>query len=103
SVAPREFSDDEAEFLASSAALVAGAIENARLYEETRRRVGELEQLTELAEAAARAEALDELVPEVVERATRLLRAGSCRLVLGSDVAGELAQARHGNGIAVPL
>src|SRR6266511_2103956 len=45
--APREFTDPEVEVLASSASLVAGAIENARLYEETRQRVGELEQLTE--------------------------------------------------------
>ena len=35
--APREFTADEVEFLVSSASLVAGAIENARLYEETRR------------------------------------------------------------------
>ena len=38
----------------TSASLVAGAIENARLYEETRLGVAELEQLTELAEAIAR-------------------------------------------------
>ena len=43
--APREFSDDEVDFLVTSASLVAGAIENARLYEETRLRVTELEQL----------------------------------------------------------
>ena len=48
--APREFTEEEVEFLVSSASLVAGAIENARLYEEMQRRVGELEHLTELAE-----------------------------------------------------
>ena len=53
--APREFTDAEAEFLVASASLVAGAIENARLYDETRQRVSELEQLTELAEAVAAA------------------------------------------------
>jgi GAF domain-containing protein len=80
--APREFSEEEAEFLVSSASLVAGAIENARLYEETRRRVGELEQLTELGEAIARAETLDELVPAVVDRSRELLRAEACHLYL---------------------
>ena len=40
--APREFTPAEVEVLTSSASLVAGAIENARLYEEMRRRVGEL-------------------------------------------------------------
>ncbi len=44
--APREFTDDEVAFLVTVARLVAGAIENARLYEETRRRVAELERLT---------------------------------------------------------
>ena len=37
--APRELADDEVDFLVSSASLVAGAIENARLYGEARTRV----------------------------------------------------------------
>ena len=37
--APREFTEAEVDFLVSSASSMAGAIENARLYEETRRRV----------------------------------------------------------------
>ena len=44
--APREFTAEEVELLTSTASLVGGAIENARLYEETRQRVGELEHLT---------------------------------------------------------
>jgi len=59
--APREFTETEADFLASSAALVAGAIENARLYEQMGERVLELEHLTELGEEIAAAETLDEL------------------------------------------
>ena len=38
-VAPREFDEGALTFLAHTASLVAGAIENARLYEDTRRRV----------------------------------------------------------------
>ena len=74
--APREFTDDEVDFIVTSASLVAGAIENARLYEETRMRVTELEQLTELAEAIARAEALDEMSSEATAMAqvTRMIR-----------------------------
>ena len=46
----------EVDFLASTgASLVAGAIENARLYEETRQRVHELEELTRLGEEIAQA------------------------------------------------
>jgi GAF domain-containing protein len=88
--APREFTDEEAEFLVSSASLVAGAIENARLFEETRRRVGELEQLTELAEAVARAETLDELLPAVADGARRLLAARLCAVYLLEPAGDEL-------------
>jgi GAF domain-containing protein len=80
--APREFSDDEVDFLVTSASLVAGAIENARLYEETRLRVAELEQLTELAEAIARADALDELLDTVAAGARPLLAARACHVYL---------------------
>jgi GAF domain-containing protein len=80
--APREFSDDEVDFLVTSASLVAGAIENARLYEETRFRVSELEQLTELAEAIARADALEELLETVAAGARPLLAARACHVYL---------------------
>jgi DNA-binding PucR family transcriptional regulator len=81
-VAPREFTDAEVEFLVTSASLVAGAIENARLYDESRQRVHELEHLTELAEAAAAADTLDALGPEVVGRSRDLLRADGVHLYL---------------------
>ena len=88
--APREFSDDEVDFLVTSASLVAGAIENAQLYEDARLRVDELEQLTELAEAIARAEALEELLQVVVEAARPLLRARACHVYLLEPSSEEL-------------
>jgi PucR-like helix-turn-helix protein/diguanylate cyclase with GGDEF domain/GAF domain-containing protein len=126
--APREFTEGEADFLVSSASLVAGAIENARLYEEARRRVAELEQLTQLAEAVARAETLDELLPAVTDRARDLLGARTCTVyLLGSggeelqlracspldaevrqslaltEVGPELARRNHSAAVSVPL
>jgi GAF domain-containing protein len=80
--APREFSPDEVEFVVTTASLVAGAIENARLYGEMQRRVRELEALTELAEAIARTEALEELLPAVADGARRLLEAEACHVYL---------------------
>jgi putative methionine-R-sulfoxide reductase with GAF domain len=80
--APREFTPPEIEVLTSSASLVAGAIENARLYEETRQRVGELEHLTQLAETLTRAQSLEELLPAVAAQGLDLLRAGSCHVYL---------------------
>jgi GAF domain-containing protein/sugar diacid utilization regulator len=88
--APREFTDDEVDFIVTSASLVASAIENARLYEETRLRVAELEQLTELAEAIARAEALEELLQTVVADARPLLAARTCHVYLLDPAREEL-------------
>jgi GAF domain-containing protein len=88
--APREFTDDEVDFVVTSASLVANAIENARLYEETRHRVEELEQLTDLAEAIARADALDELVHTVAADARRLLAASACHVYLLDPSSEEL-------------
>jgi GAF domain-containing protein len=107
--APREFTQEEVDFLLSSATLVAGAIENARLYEEMRTRVRELEALTRLAESIAQAETLDELLPDVALRAQELLRARSVSLYLlgpGSEelelraTAPESAAARERIGLA---
>jgi GAF domain-containing protein len=88
--APREFTESEVDFLVSSASLVAGAIENARLYEEMRRRVGELEHLTALGETLALAETLEELLPGVTARSRELLRASACHLYLLDPGAEEL-------------
>ncbi len=88
--APREFTPGEVDFLVSSASLVAGAIENARLYAETRRRIGELEHLIRLGETIARSETLDELVPEVTARSLELLGATACHLYLLDAAAEEL-------------
>ncbi len=78
--APREFTDAEVDVLVSSATLVAGAIENARLYDETRRRLHELEQLIELGDTIARAERRPELVRAVAAATRRLLTADAAHL-----------------------
>ena len=80
--APRAFTPAEVESLVTSALLVAGAIENARLYEETRARVRQLEAITELAEVIAQSPTLDDLLPEVARRAVSLLQATACHLYL---------------------
>ena len=80
--AARVLPGDEVDFVVTAASLVAGAIENARLYGEMQRRVHELEALTELAEAIARTEALEELLPAVADGARRLLDAEACHVYL---------------------
>ncbi len=88
--APREFTKGEVEFVVTTASLVAGAIENARLYQDMRTRVRELEGLGALADVLAQAETIEELAPAVVMNAVELLRASSCHLYLLDAGAEEL-------------
>jgi GAF domain-containing protein len=78
--APREFEDDVLNFLVHTAWLVAGAIQNAQLYEETRRRVDELTTLTQLSQTLAAVTERDELYGAVTRGARQLLAADSCQI-----------------------
>ena len=63
--APREFNRDDLEFIEHTASLVAGAIENARLYQDATRRVAMLTELSRLSQGIALAASEDELVDVV--------------------------------------
>src|SRR4029079_18045921 len=80
--APREFTRADSEFLVHAATLVAGAIENARLYEDTRRRLSLVEGLSDLARALSAASTLESLLPAVARRAQRLLEASCCDVLV---------------------
>jgi GAF domain-containing protein len=78
--APREFEDDVLNFLVHTAWLVAGAIQNAQLYEETRRRVDELTTLTQISQTLAAVTDRDGLYRAVTRGARQLLSADSCQI-----------------------
>ena len=80
--APREFTRADSDFLVHAATLVAGAIENARLYEDTRRRLSMVEGLSDLARALSAASTLESLLPAVARRAQRLLDATCCDVLI---------------------
>ena len=86
--APKEFTQADSDFLMHSASLVAGAIENARLYQGTRRRLALAEGLADLARAVAAAATLDELLPAVAKRAHKLLSADACQLYVLDPAGG---------------
>src|SRR6185437_9994560 len=74
----------DSDFLVHAASLVAGAIENARLYEHTRRRLALVEGMADLARAVSAASTLDQLLPA----------AAACEVyVTGSDGTLELGAA----------
>ena len=67
-------------FLVHTASLVAGAIENAQLYEETRRRVEALTTLTQLSQALAAVTLREDLYDAVTRGARQLLGADACQI-----------------------
>ncbi len=91
--APREFDDDVLNFLVHTASLVAGAIENAQLYEETRRRVQALTTLTQLSQALAAVTLREDLYDVVARGARELLRADACQIYRLDADADELVLA----------
>jgi GAF domain-containing protein len=118
--APREFSEDVMTFLEQTASLLAGPLENARLYEQTRKRVSRLEALSRLGGQLAEAGGREQLAATVTKGMRRLLGASSCRLYLRSLPSGRLelaaadppldaddgfleAQSRNGDGLAGAL
>jgi sugar diacid utilization regulator/putative methionine-R-sulfoxide reductase with GAF domain len=90
--APHEFRKADLAFLENSAALIAGAIENARLYEEAIRRVELLTGLSRLAQEIASAASMPELLRALTAGCRKLLGGSRCELYLaGSDERLELA------------
>ncbi|HEY1478959.1 MAG TPA: helix-turn-helix domain-containing protein [Gaiellales bacterium] len=84
------FGESDRGLLEAVASLAAGAIENARAYDEVRGRVGLLESLSRLAETVSRAESLDVLLPAVVARTATLLRASLVQIYLLEEAEGRL-------------
>jgi GAF domain-containing protein len=78
--APREFDDEVLNFLIHTASLVAGAIENAQLYEETRRRVQALTTLNQLSQRLAEIALREDVVETVTRGARELLGAAACQI-----------------------
>ncbi len=101
--APREFGEGTLKLLVHIASLVSGAIENAQLYDQERKRVDVLTGLSELAQRVAAAPGAPELAAVVAEGSRRLLGADVCQL-FKIDVDGEALQllASVPEGVAPP-
>lgn len=68
-----DFKDHELEFLTSLARQAAVAIENARLYDETQRRVKELEIINRVSTSLRVAQSIDEMLPVLLNEALALI------------------------------
>jgi len=90
--APHEFRSSDLGFLEHSASLIAGAIENARLYEQATRRVELLTESSKLAQQVAAAASLADLLSLVVQGCRSRRGATRCELYL-VGVDGTMRQA----------
>jgi GAF domain-containing protein len=100
--APREFNDDTLKLLVHIASLVSGAIENAQLYDQERRRVGALTGMSELAQEVAGVTDASRLGRLVARGVQRLLRAEVCQLYLLDEDAGVALLGSAPEGVACP-
>jgi GAF domain-containing protein len=81
-VAPREFDEATLDFLVHASSLVSGAIENARLYEDARRRVEALTSLSRLSQEIAGATGREALYRVVCGGLRAMLGSPRCELHL---------------------
>lgn len=90
--APREFDEGIINILSRAASLVAGAIENARLYEDAHERVGALTRLSGLGREIAAVTDREALFELAVTGVRDLLGADVCRLYESGEGDGSLRQ-----------
>jgi GAF domain-containing protein len=89
-VAPREFNEGVITLLTHTASLVAGAIENAKLYEDARRRVERLADLSALGQRIAAVPGREELYGTVASGVRSLLASDRAELYLLDAATGAL-------------
>ena len=101
--APHEFPEDTLKLLVHIASLVSGAIENAQLYDQQRRRVDALTRLSGFAQEVAGATDAGELGSIVARGAHRLLGAEVIQVYrLGGDGTALQVLGSHPDWVAVP-
>ncbi len=102
--APHEFARADLDFLEHTAALIAGAVENARLYEDATARVRLLSDLAELSERIASAADQEEVLARVAEGLRDLLGADRVEIhLLDAEERLRLAVARPERKAVEPI
>jgi GAF domain-containing protein len=109
-VAPREFDEQTLNVLGHTASMIAGAIENAQLYEQAEARVAALTALTDLTERISAAGSKPEIVAAAQDALPALVGADAARIHEPDDgddggpaLLMELLHTRHGEAIPAPL
>jgi GAF domain-containing protein/sugar diacid utilization regulator len=89
-VAPYEFLEQHQTFLINTAALVAGAIENAQLYENTQRKLNILTTLSVMSQTISSGLYLDEMLRSLATLTLQIIEADLCVIMLMDQTKGRL-------------
>ena len=90
-VAPYEFTEQHQTFVSNTAALVAGAIENAQLYENTQRKLNILTTLSVLSQTISSGLYLDEMLRSLATLTMQIMEADLCVIMLMDSAHGRLS------------
>jgi GAF domain-containing protein len=89
-IAPYEFSEQQQVFASNVAALVAGAIENAQLYENTQRKLSILTSLSVLSQTLSSGLYLDEMLRSLATLTVQIMECDLCVIMLLDQARGHL-------------
>lgn len=89
-VAPYEFLEQQQTFLINTAALVAGAIENAQLYENTQHKLNILTTLSVMSQTISSGLYLDEMLRSLATLTLQIIEADLCVIMLMDQAKGRL-------------
>lgn len=89
-VAPYEFLEQQQIFLINTAALVAGAIENAQLYENTQHKLNVLTTLSVMSQTISSGLYLDEMLRSLATLTLQIIEADLCVIMLMDQAKGRL-------------
>jgi GAF domain-containing protein len=89
-VAPYEFTEQHQVFVSNTAALVAGAIENAQLYENTQRKLNILTSLSVLSQTISSGQYLDDMLRSLATLTVQIMEVDLCVIMLLDQARGRL-------------
>jgi signal transduction protein with GAF and PtsI domain len=87
---PRRYQPDELALLSTIANQVGGAIENARLYDEMKRKALQLHTLSQVSETVASNRLLEDVLQLIVTMTAQMMNSKICSIMLFDQAAGEL-------------
>jgi len=87
---PRQYRSDELALLSTIATQVGGAIENARLYAEMRRKALQVDTLSQVSETVASNRLIEDILQLIVTMTAQMMNSKICSLMLLDPPSGEL-------------